>query len=255
MFTSISKQIATFSKRPLDKERLKWLAIVAMTINHIGHIFSDVFNPFWWEFTYLLIGLITFPIMARNIVEGYHYTKDIKQYLTRLFIFAFISILPYHFAFDSSKNLYFLNNVFFTLLIGLICLWVKDHIKDKAVVVIILSVLILFSLESDWGGLGVLMILMFDIKRDNTSFDITLGVMSIIYALLLLLSDQPVSHSLQYLIGFRLPVIAYKGYSDQEGVTTTPRLSKHSLVNRYFFYLYYPLHLTILVILHALIVY
>ena len=57
----------------IDAFHLKVIAIIAMFLNHVGHTFENVWNPPLWEFTYLTIGLLTFPIMAYLLVEGFFY--------------------------------------------------------------------------------------------------------------------------------------------------------------------------------------
>ena len=62
-------------QKHLTSFHLKFIAIIAMTINHAGQIFAPQFNPPWWEFFYLTIGKITFPVMAYMLLEGLKYTK------------------------------------------------------------------------------------------------------------------------------------------------------------------------------------
>ena len=69
-----------------------------MTINHIGFVFKDIYNPLWWQITYLTIGKITFPIMAYLLNLGFQKTKSKTQYIIRLGIYALISIIPYHYT-------------------------------------------------------------------------------------------------------------------------------------------------------------
>lgn len=82
--------------KKIDGFQLKVIAIIAMLINHIGSGF-DIYNYsnslfFLTEF----IGKLTFPIMAYLLVEGFHYTKNLKKYASRLTAFWLISIYPFH---------------------------------------------------------------------------------------------------------------------------------------------------------------
>ncbi len=43
-----------------------------------------------------IIGRITCPIMCYCIAEGYHYTRNIRKYTARLFVFALISHFLLH---------------------------------------------------------------------------------------------------------------------------------------------------------------
>ena len=60
------------------------LAMVLMLIDHLGHVALGN-GPILRG-----IGRLAFPIFAFMIVEGYFHTKDIKKYISRLFIFALI---------------------------------------------------------------------------------------------------------------------------------------------------------------------
>lgn len=109
----------------LNSFHLKVIAIIAMLINHIGSGFrlfeysESLF--FFTEF----IGKLTFPIMAFLLVEGFHYTKNVRKYAFRLTFFWIISIYPFHILHYPNSPfdlIELVNNIFFTLLMGLILL-------------------------------------------------------------------------------------------------------------------------------------
>ena len=92
--------------KKLNAFHLKIIAIIAMTINHLGQNLAPKFNPLWWEFTYQFIGKLTFPIMAYLLIEGYRHTKRFKNYVLRLALFAVISILPYHYVLNKTCSIF-----------------------------------------------------------------------------------------------------------------------------------------------------
>ena len=82
-------------KATLNSNRLKIIAIIAMTLDHIAWL---VFPGYARELLPLVlhgIGRMACPIMCYCIAEGYRYTKNIHQYTARLFAFAVISHIPY----------------------------------------------------------------------------------------------------------------------------------------------------------------
>ena len=105
---------------------LKIIALVSMFCDHFGDAFVK-------NFSFLnLIGRIAFPIFAFQISEGFIHTKNIKKYFLRLGIFALISQIPFSlFVYKFLQASPFSLNVFFTLFIGLIGIYLFDNI-DKA---------------------------------------------------------------------------------------------------------------------------
>ena len=72
-------------KTNLDTNLIKLIAIIAMTVDHIGGAFFPEYPVFRW------IGRIAFPLFCYCLTVGMLYTHDIKKYLLRLGTFAFIS--------------------------------------------------------------------------------------------------------------------------------------------------------------------
>ena len=77
--SSDNSYIGKILKDGLSIDGLKYIAIIAMLIDHIGNAFVE-------EQTLLanimyMIGRITGPIMFFAAVEGYHKTKNLKKYM------------------------------------------------------------------------------------------------------------------------------------------------------------------------------
>ena len=210
----------------LGRDTLKWIAIVTMTIDHIGAILLP-------ELSILrVIGRLSFPLFSYLLVLGLESTRNVRNYFSRLFLFAFISQIPFYLALGAQPLEHL--NIFFTLSSGLVFI----HFHRKAPLLALLPLLASIVLRFDYGIYGIMLIGCMYLLRNDTE----IGVIS---TLLLNLLFLPASLT-QFLSILALPIILVyeKGYLSTEwrssGKTT------YSAWKRYFFYLYYPLHLTML---------
>lgn len=112
---------------------LKLVAIFTMLIDHIAASLLEkllsrgrAFQFMNGEGLYTVysvmrsIGRLAFPIFCFLLVEGFIHTRNKSKYAIRLGIFALISEIPFDLAFDDKVFSWGHQNVFFTLLIGLI---------------------------------------------------------------------------------------------------------------------------------------
>ena len=93
----------------LNSNQIKMIAIIAMTIDHMTWLFFPGYQKIWWIMGLHVIGRLTAPIMWFFIAEGFHYTRNVKKYILRLFTFAIIS----HFAYDFAGGISFIPDGFF----------------------------------------------------------------------------------------------------------------------------------------------
>ena len=145
---------------------LKWVAIAAMLIDHTAAVMGGLF-PFSWYDPMRDVGRIAFPIFAYGIAQGCVYTHSARRYLGRLLLFAVFSEVPYRLALRAGSLAFGLFNVFFTLLAGAACCQIVNFCKNKgrrwawaAVVPVAAIVLLCEILGTDYGGFGVLCILL-----------------------------------------------------------------------------------------------
>jgi len=95
----------------LNQNQLKIIALITMTVDHIGMLlFPDVL-------LFRIIGRVAFPIYAYMIAEGCTYTRSRGKYLAQMASLAALCQLVYFFAMGS---LYMCVLVTFSLSIGLI---------------------------------------------------------------------------------------------------------------------------------------
>ena len=223
--------------KPLSSSILKIIAIISMTIDHMGVILiypkinlmpDEAKKLYYLYISTRIIGRIAFPIFAFLIAEGALKTANIKKYLSRLLLFALISEIPYDIAtngriFDMGSQ-----NIFWTLAAGLgIIMLIKNKKYTGGLKAIILSVslcVVSSFLSFSLGGIMLILsfyIFRYDEKRLIPSVFISTFIMTMTSSLLQLFS---------LLAG---PFIyLYNG--------------KRGGVNKYLFYAYYPLHLLVL---------
>lgn len=244
MAIKLKRNVENILRKKLTSFDLKIIAILAMTINHIGFIFKDIYNPLWWQIIYLTIGKITFPIMAYLLNLRFQKTKSKTQYIIRLGIYALISIIPYHYTIgiNTDATIYPLNNILFTLMIGLLLITILDKLKpSKMMQVLFLIIASALTFNSDWNIIGVLIIYFF--YKDSKIESKILIIIATTTSIINFIATLDIT-SFTYL-GIILSIPILKNTNDERGYSNN--LIKHG------FYIYYPLHLSVLFILHLLI--
>ena len=107
-------------KAGITSYQLKWIAIVTMVIDHMGAILYPT------EMAFRYIGRISFPIFCFLLIEGFFHTRNIFKYMARLGAFALISEIPYDLAFKGKVLEFTHQNVFFTLFLGVLMMYVLE---------------------------------------------------------------------------------------------------------------------------------
>lgn len=210
---------------------LKLIALTSMIIDHYGAIFQSDVN------IYRIIGRLAFPIYAFLLVEGYTHTKNVKKYANRLLLFAIVSELPFDLAFYGKLG-FTHQNIFFTLFIGLVLMYLLDNKEGKYNfnnnVLIIGATFIALLTSVDYSFVGIIYILTFYYTKNHPKPKRIYNQVLIIFLTNL------------FLLGFRqqfallaLPLIYF--YNGNLG----PK-NKYLQV---FFYAAYPLHLIIFYIM------
>ncbi|WP_455258411.1 TraX family protein [Peptoniphilus asaccharolyticus] len=152
------------------------LKIIAMVCMLIDHVAAGIVNNGFYDVTLLgmnsseishimrSIGRIAFPIFLFLLIEGFNRTRDVKKYILRLLIFAFISEIPFNMAlrgsvFDiSSQNVYF---ELFLILAMLYCLKTfEDKFKGFSKILVRFIIIGAFALiseviKADYGVYGI----------------------------------------------------------------------------------------------------
>lgn len=242
-------------RKILNSNAIKIIAIIAMTIDHIAWMLFPGYPADAVPIILHIIGRLTCPIMCYFIAEGYHYTKNINKYTTRLFLFAFISHFAYVFASENYVDwksfipFYYgdlLNqtSVMWSLAWGLVMLRVVNSEKIRQGAKIILILLIcLISLPSDWSCIASLCILAFGTNRGNLKKQMLWMIFYVaIYAVVYFFAIDKVYGIIQMAVVLSVPILIM--YNGQRG--KNPKVNK---IMKWLFYIYYPLHLLIIGIL------
>lgn len=210
---------------------LKTIALITMIIDHYGALFS----PF--NMDYRIIGRLAFPIYCFLLVEGYTHTRDIKKYLVRILIFAFISEIPFDFAFYGGTY-WPHQNIFFTLAIGLVAmhLFNKDQgfISTKNLTVTISAATLATLFATDYNFIGIIYITAFFFTRNLKP----LKRMFIVGIVLYLVNSFGASIIQQYSL-LALPILALYN----------KKIGPKNKVLQLLYYIAYPAHLFIFFLL------
>lgn len=240
-------------KKGLNSNALKMIAIIAMTIDHIAWLVFPDYPHEVLPVILHIIGRLTCPIMCYFIAEGYHYTKNIRKYTCRLFVFAVISHFAYIFAsadfvdWKSFIPFYYGNilnqtSVIWPLAWGLVMLRIvnSEKIPKQWVKTVLILLICLVTFPSDWSCIASLCILAFGTNRGKLrTQSMWLIIYVAIYATVYCFAIDRVYGLVQMGVVLAIPFI--KLYNGKRG--KNPRVNK---IMKWFFYIYYPLHLAIL---------
>ncbi len=219
---------------------LKLVAVITMLIDHLAAYLCDTFpeffryrfaavsgldiNVYWIMRT---VGRTAFPLFCYLIVEGYLHTRSRLRYALALLIGALVSELPFDLL--QPGKWYQLQNVFFTLLLGMLGIWCLERFRDKkwlqAVAVIGLFVLSYFFC-ADYGVRGYSVIVLFYLLRREY---LALGIVG---SLLLGIRTVPA-------------YVLIAVYNGKRGFVK-------GNIAKYAFYAFYPVHLAILYLIRCL---
>ena len=156
---------------------LKWIAVISMLIDHTAEVLINhnaaLTDPIWAQIYVLMrgIGRIAFPIYAVLLVEGFLHTRDVKKYLARMLTFAVVSEIPFDLAVFHTPFYWGYQNVFFTLTLGLILLWVLERCREQLLLCAGAFAVLCFlaqALHMDYGAGGLLMVFAFYLAQQGT---------------------------------------------------------------------------------------
>lgn len=187
-----------------------------MLIDHIGaYLFPmDLLR---------IIGRVAFPIFAYQLTLSYRVTSDKKSYLKRLLFFALISQLPYYLLKEAVSL-----NIIFSLLLGFLAIWAIE--ERRTLFLFLLVVPLSFFAEYSVYGIAIILIFYF---FDKDIYKIILFSASTFLFCFYYQSEIQVFALISLLFIFG------------------PKLEMN--LSKYFFYIFYPIHLMIIYLIKIMI--
>ena len=224
----------------LSGSTLKLIAVITMLIDHTAVVFAPTFYDFFLTpmltigsqpitLYYIMrkIGRFAFPIFCFLIAEGFSHTRNQKLYALKLLLFAFISEIPYNMM--KCKGLFYFKsqNIFFTLFLGVVMLYVYEKIKNpllKTILMLLIGAAAII-IKCDYGLTGTLLILFMYVLREHPVPRTVLA--------------YPLLSGGFTTIAVFIPINMYNG---KRGFIKSKLL-------KYGFYLFYPLHILVLLLI------
>lgn len=229
----------------LSANTLKIIALILMTLDHIGLFFGNIL-------ILRLLGRIAFPIFAFFISEGCFYTKNKTKHLLIILFFAVIYQIVYYYLY---QKIYI--SIFGTFSVSIILIYVYDLYKNNfdnkkkylylllLVILLMITFIVNIYVLFDYGFIGIitpLCVYIFKSKKYK---------LVVLFILCIALSAVNIKNN----IGTEFEVL---GYLSIFNILSIPLLmlyngkrGKYNL--KYFFYFYYPLHIVVIYLIYFLI--
>ena len=225
----------------LSSFALRALALLAMLFDHAGLALfpsSGIFR---------CIGRMAFPLYCFLLVQGFVHTKNLRAYFRRLLLLAILSEIPFDLLIFGRISSSMEQNVLFSLLFGLMALTACRMLESRPVQALLVCVTLATSamaLRLSYGWLSVVLCLVLYLFRERRLFVVlgTAGTL-LLYTLSLLLSGVKLSWVLVSLCALfsLIPILLYSGRPGPRPPALT-----------FLFYVSYPAHLLVLVLLRAM---
>ncbi|SHE92111.1 TraX family protein [Alkalibacter saccharofermentans] len=218
---------------------LKAIGAISMIIDHIGAVFLP------HMIILRAIGRLAFPIFAYQVALGFEKTRNPYKYILRMLSFAVLSAYPfYSFSMIVSQDPGY-QNVLFTFFFALLVL---KNLKEKKWVAMIafgvVPVLLLgfVGITFDYGLYGIACVVVFYLAKSHLQRSMGIFSVTVLY-----LSSRYISAGISIVQVFSnlqlLSVLSV--YLIDRKFETNVRLP------RYFFYLFYPLHMAMIVLVYS----
>jgi hypothetical protein len=239
------KVMDTTTKKGLNSNQIKFIAIIAMTIDHVIWLLYPGCQKIWWVMLLHVIGRLTAPIMWFFIAEGFHYTKNVKKYIFRLFVFAIIS----HFAYNFAGGIPFIPNGMFNMTsvmwslawsVVLMLIFTTDKLQQWMKIALIILICFI-TFPSDWSTIAAMCpVFLYLNRNDFKKQSFTMFIWTLMYSIVYFIFIDRIYGIIQMCTLLSLPIL--KQYNGERG---------NWKGMKWFFYLYYPAHLFVIGIIRV----
>jgi hypothetical protein len=221
-------------KFDFGRELLKIIAIVTMVSDHIGKIlYPDLL-------LLQIIGRLSFPLFAYLVVLGVESTKKPRKYMATLLSFAVIAQFPYFLAFGIQP--FERLNILFSLFLCAVTIYFYNKRSPLALVPLLLSIILM----TEGSYYVVLTAVGMKLLTDKPK----IGALALVALNLQFLFIPDFESQIQILSLLAVPLIFLhiKGWLKKE--ILIPENSLAYSTRKYFFYVFYPLHLALLFLIN-----
>ena len=235
-------------RKGLNRDVLKYIAVVAMLLDHIAWYLLPFSSPAAQVFH--IVGRITAPLMCYFAAQGYVYTRSLPRYIGRLLIFAAIAQVPWYFLHRDAGTPSF--NFLLTLVLCLLTVHAWETIKPVPLRLLAAAACVAATCWCDWHFYAPLWCLGFHVFRNDRAKQL----LSFVLVALVYIEESVHARltagygtigSLKgaaFTLGVFLAIPLFLLYNEKKG-----RFGW----SKWVFYVFYPLHLAVIAILVALV--
>lgn len=229
--------------RVLSGSALKMIAIITMLIDHTALVLLSQYPPAGQTLFFIGdrgisfyricrdVGRVAFPIFCFLLVEGFLHTRNRFKYGRNLLLFACISEIPWNFMFTDTWRCE-KQNVFFTLFLGYVAFCAIEYFQENQwmqLLCVLALLLVSMYLNADYSWRGYVFLLIMYWFRYYKTAQAVIG-----------------SCWLYYEWKACFAFLSINMYNGKRGFIK-------GKAAKYFFYAFYPLHITVLVILRGIL--
>lgn len=225
------------SLKQFNAWQLKLMMTFLMVFDHLHYIDGFISDDLASVFN--IMTRCVAPVFAYLAVEGVVHTRNLKRYNIRLFVWAGITLLGNSLInlllYYKGSTFILHDNIFFTLAMGVLCISIVKYADRNAGTVkwmylLLAAVCFVAGFIAMWGVVLLpFMVTVYLFRKDNIKRYISYAVIEGIAFLF----------RSEYLYVLALPFIGM--YNGERG--------PNSKFHKYFFYVFYPLHLWVIVLI------